>query len=95
MITITPPYTPPGGSTLTAATATQILTSPTLGTLLSATGVEFNVLSLEYAGRTGMCGNGICEVGEREFQRRGNGTCAADCPAGEERFRDAPYTLEN
>ena len=38
-----------------------------------------------YAGRTGVCGNGVCEVGERAYVASApplppGGTCPADCP---------------
>ncbi|KAK9845882.1 hypothetical protein WJX81_005075 [Elliptochloris bilobata] len=37
-------------------------------------------VAASYAGRTGVCGNGFCEVGERTWAGVRNGTCPADCP---------------
>ncbi|BDA45042.1 probable disintegrin and metalloproteinase with thrombospondin motifs at N-terminal half [Coccomyxa sp. Obi] len=40
----------------------------------------FSSVRTTYAGRTGICGNGLCEVGERTAVGLQNGTCPQDCP---------------
>ena len=90
---------PPVPSNVTSSTfnssalAVGHLTAPTVARLLSSaepvqsqSALGFAVTKVTQSYRTGACGNGICEVGERGIKGTGNqsallkGSCPDDCP---------------
>ena len=88
-ITIDPPLS---NSSNTSALAAGPLTAPTVARLLgsanlaqSQSALGFAVTQVMQSYRVGICGNGICEVGERGIQGNGSqltlqGSCPKDCP---------------
>ena len=68
---------------LTAPSAARLLSSNDLAQ--SQTSLGFAVKTVKQAYRIGMCGNGVCEVGERAVNDSSGagllGSCPADCPA--------------
>ena len=68
---------------LTAPTVARLLGSADLAQSQSALGFAITQVTQSY--RVGICGNGICEVGERGTQSNGSqmylqGSCPQDCP---------------
>ena len=89
-VTIQPPA--PSNTINSSAVAVGLLTAPTVARLLSSAepaqsqaALGFAVTQVMQSYRIGLCGNGICEVGERRITSNGSqlalqGTCPEDCP---------------
>lgn len=88
---IQPPVT--SNNSAPAASAFTTLTAPTVARLLSSSepvqslsALGFAVTQVTQSYRTGACGNGVCEVGERGIKGNGSqpalleGSCPVDCP---------------
>lgn len=71
-----------GQGPLTAASAARLLGSTDLAQ--SQANLGFAVTTVIQAYRVGVCGNGVCEVGERALNSSSGagllGSCPADCP---------------
>lgn len=84
-------HPPLSNSSNTSALAAGPLTAPTVARLLgsadlaqSQSALGFAVTQVIQSYRVGICGNGICEVGERGIQSNGSqltlqGSCPEDC----------------
>lgn len=72
-----------GQGPLTAPSAARLLRSTDLAQSQASFG--FAVVKVAQAYRVGVCGNGVCEVGERAVNGSSGagllGSCPADCPA--------------
>lgn len=85
-------HAPVSNSSNASALAAGPLTAPTVARLLgsanlaqSQSALGFAVTQVTQSYRVGICGNGICEVGERSIQSNGSqtqlqGSCPQDCP---------------
>ena len=89
VVTIQPPITSASNQ---SAAVTSPLTAPTVARLLAPTdatqaqaALGFAVTQVTQTNRVGICGNGVCEVGERGVVSNGSqaglkGSCPSDCP---------------
>ncbi|KAL0020441.1 hypothetical protein WJX77_003488 [Trebouxia sp. C0004] len=85
-------HPPASNSSNASALAAGPLTAPTVARLLgsadlapSQSALGFAITQVTQSHRVGICGNGICEVGERGIQSNGSqmhlqGSCPEDCP---------------